>query len=69
MFNKLEKEKQTKSKASRGKISAEMSEIENRKTKENINSNKNWFFDFTQTGQEKKITKTDNEKRDITTDL
>lgn len=47
MINKLEKEKQTKSKASRGKISAEMNEIENRKTKEKINSNKSWFSDFT----------------------
>ena len=41
-LNKLEKEKQTKSKASRGQISTDMNEIGNRKTIENINSNKSF---------------------------
>ena len=59
-LNKLEKEKQTKSETSRGKISAEMNQKIGKLQK--ISENKSWFFektntvDFTQTDQEKKIT-------------
>lgn len=68
-LNKLEKEKQAKSKASKGKISAEMKE---NRTQENSRENRLkqklvlWsYLDWSR----KKITKIKNEKGGINTDL